>query len=126
MTTRLRRYRVSALYRPKVLIGICAGLVAGTAVANLVGASSVAAAQATKPSWYMASQPPNVFSAAPAISCAAGGLDCVAIGPGTTCAKRSGVVCVADRSFNTAEYSRDGGASWQVAPVPAAAGGESF
>ena len=110
MTTRLRRYRVSALYRPKVLIGICAGLVAGTAVANLVGASSVAAAQATKPSWYMASQPPNVFSAAPAISCAAGGLDCVAIGPGTTCAKRSGVVCVADRSFNTAEYSRDGGA----------------
>jgi hypothetical protein len=124
MTIRLRKYRASALYRPKVLTRICAGLVAATAVANLVGASSVAAAQATKPSWYMASQPPNVFSAPPAISCVAGGLDCVAIGTGTACAKRSGVVCVAERSFNTAEYSRDGGAAWEVAPVPAAAGGE--
>jgi hypothetical protein len=110
------------LYRPKVLTGMCAAIVA--VVANLVGTSSVATGQATTPSWYFASQPSSLFSAAPAISCAAGGLGCVAIGHGTTCAKRSGLVCMTNRSFNTAEYSKDGGASWRVASVPAAARGE--
>jgi hypothetical protein len=34
-----------------------------------------------------------------------------------------GVVCVTQRYFNVAEYSRDGGASWEAAPVPTVAGG---
>jgi len=34
MTNRLRRYRASVLYRPKVLTGILCGLLAGAGVAN--------------------------------------------------------------------------------------------
>jgi hypothetical protein len=35
-----------------------------------------------------------------------------------------GIICVAQRGFNVAEYSKNGGVSWEVAPVPPAGGGE--
>ena len=76
------------------------------------------------PAWYVAAQPSGVFSEAPAVACVSGGSDCVAIGAGTACAKLVGTICVAQRSFNVAEYSRDGGLSWHAAPVPGAADGQ--
>jgi hypothetical protein len=78
----------------------------------------------TPPAWYVATQPAHVFSEAPAVACVSGGADCVAIGAGTTCAKMIGIICVAQRGFNVAEYSRDGGVYWAVAPVPPAGGGQ--
>ena len=86
--------------------------------------SALAAATASLPAWYVATQPSGVFSLAPAVACVSGGSDCVAIGAGTACAKMVGTICVAQRSFNVAEYSRDKGLSWQVARVPVAADGQ--
>lgn len=86
--------------------------------------SALAAATSGLPAWYAATQPSGVFSLAPAVACVSGGSDCVAIGAGTACAKMVGIICVAQRSFNVAEYSRDSGLAWQVAPVPAATDGQ--
>ncbi len=101
---------------------LAAPLVAAPLPASPVLAAATAAQRG--PGWYVATQPAKVFSGAPAVACVSGGSDCVAIGAGTTCAKMVGIICVAQRSFNVAEYSRDGGRSWAVAPVPPAADGQ--
>jgi hypothetical protein len=94
------------------------------AVGPAVPVLAAASAAGGLPGWYLATQPSDVFSEAPAVACESGGPDCAAIGAGTACAKMVGTICVAQRNFNVAEYSRDGGASWQVAPVPPAADGQ--
>ncbi len=125
MTSRLRTCHTAGQRRPH--LGAVAGaalVMSGVCVGPAAPVLAAAGAAPGVPGWYVATQPANVFSAAPAVACVSGGADCVAIGAGTTCAKMVGIICVAQRSFNVAEYSRDGGASWAVAPVPPAAGGQ--
>ncbi len=137
MSSRLRTTQAAGRYGPRLWVVACAALLtsgvavgslqAAPAAATTVTASTVTASTVTAstgPAWYVASQPAHVFSVAPAVACVSGGADCVAIGAGTACAKMIGIICVSQRGFNVAEYSRDGGVSWEVAPVPPAAGGQ--
>ena len=123
MTSRLRTSRAAARHRPLRSIVASAGLVMSAAAAGLACPSAAAAALPVVPTWYLATQPSHVFSAAPAVTCIGGSGDCAAIGPASSCAKLVGVVCVAERYFNVAEYSRDRGASWEAVPVPSVQGG---
>ena len=125
MSSRLHTSHAAMGYRPCRLIVACAGLVLSGVAAGFVNPGPAAAAAAGPPPvWYAATQPARAFSEEPAVACAAGGADCAAIGTGTTCAKLVGAVCVTQSSFNVAEYSRDGGATWAGGTVPTAANGQ--
>ncbi len=125
MSSRLRTSQAAMGYRPWRLIVAWAGLLLSGVAAGFVNPGPPAAAAAGPPPvWYVATQPSHAFSEEPAVACVGGGADCVAIGTGTTCAKMVGALCVTERSFNVAEYSRDGGASWAGGTVSTAGGGQ--
>jgi photosystem II stability/assembly factor-like uncharacterized protein len=93
-------------------------LVAGLSVA--VAHAGPVAAAGTVPGWAVAAQPPPLAdSGKTGVACVPGGADCAAIGARITCVhKRS---C---SGRNAAEYSTNGGSTWETASVPAAQGGQ--